>query len=215
MIIPFTIEEFLNVFRNYNVAVWPAQQILLALAVLAIVLTLKPKPLFDRLISVILALLWLWMGAVYHFYFFTRINKAAWAFGALFILQALLFLQTGAVKGRLRFRFGLNSEGVVGAALIIYALAIYPILSRLAGQSYPANPTFGLPCPTTIFALGMLLSAARQAPLHVFIIPLAWSLVGFWAALSLSMKEDLGLLGAGVLTALLLVLRKREPIPRG
>jgi hypothetical protein len=210
MVIPFTTEDFLNVFANYNVAVWPVQNVLFVLAVMAVVMAIRPSQFSARLASLILALLWLWMGVVYHFYFFTRINKAAWAFGTLFIVQALIFIHTGVVKDRLQFRFGLSRECVAGAALIFYALVGYPLLSNFFGHRYPANPTFGLPCPTTIFTLGLLLWAARKTP-YVLIIPLAWSLLGFWAALSLSMKEDVGLIVAAILTLLLLLARRRQP----
>ena len=41
---PFTTEQFLEVFKNYNWAVFPAQLVLYIIAAFAIYLTLKPKP---------------------------------------------------------------------------------------------------------------------------------------------------------------------------
>lgn len=75
MVIPFTIEQFHVVFRDYNTALWPAQLFLLALA---------------------------------------------------------------------------------GIALIADALVLYPVWSAYSGHSYPETATFGLPCPTTIFTIGVL-----------------------------------------------------------
>jgi hypothetical protein len=71
------------------------------------------------------------------------------------------------------------------------------------------TPTFGVPCPTTIFTFGMLLWTKREIPLYIAIIPLLWSLVGLSAALSFGMKEDSGLVVAGVSGFLLIVLRNR------
>lgn len=46
------------------------------------------------------------------------------------------------------------------------------------------------------------------------IVPLVWSVVGFFAALSLTITEDYGLLGAGLVATLLVVLRnKRVSLP--
>ena len=53
----------------------------------------------------------------------------------------------------------------------------------------------------------MLLWTSRRVPLYVFAIPLAWTFLGFWAAISLEMIEDLGLLVAGLIGSLLIVLR--------
>jgi hypothetical protein len=46
----------------------------------------------------------------------------------------------------------------------------------------------------------------------VLIIPFMWSLLGFSAALSLGVREDLGLLLAGVLSVALLLWRDRTTL---
>lgn len=43
MQLPFTVEQFFDVIRAYNMAVWPAQVVLLVLAVAAIVLVVFPR----------------------------------------------------------------------------------------------------------------------------------------------------------------------------
>ena len=102
MELPFTAERFFGVFAAYNTAVWPAQILLYALALLALVLPFS-KVARDGWIACILGFLWLWMGIVYHWLHFTHINKAAYAFGALFVLQGLLLLFAGA-RGLLLFK---------------------------------------------------------------------------------------------------------------
>lgn len=67
----------------------------------------------------------------------------------------------------------------------------------------PAMPTFGLPCPTTIYTLGLLLWAERPMPRWLLTVPLAWSVLGASAARQLGVWEDLGLVAAGVLAGLL------------
>jgi hypothetical protein len=92
----------------------------------------------------------------------------------------------------------------------LYSFVIYPILGYLFGHVYPKNPTFGLPCPTTIFTFGLLLWTDKIVPKYVLVIPSIWSLIGFVAALFLGIKEDYGLLIAGVLGSILILIRDRK-----
>ena len=208
--IPFTIDQFLSVFERYNDAVWPAQLFLYAIGVLAICLTFQRKVDFSRSISLILSMLWIWMGFVYHFWFFSTINRAALLFAAFFVLQGILFFMAGVYENNLTFQFRPDLFGVTGGIFLIYALVIYPALSYWLGHRYPAAPTFGLPCPTTIFTFGMLLWTNRRAPLYLLAIPFAWSLLGISAAISLGMIEDYGLLVAGLVGSSLIILRDSQ-----
>jgi hypothetical protein len=207
--IPFTVDQFLEVFERYNVAVWPAQLFLYALGILTIGLALQRRTDFRKTVSLILAMFWIWMGLVYHLWFFSDINGAALIFALFFALQGGLFLIAGVLRNNLRFRFRPNLFGSIGSAFLIYALIIYPALGFWFGHRYPVAPTFGLPCPTVIFTFGILLWTDRRVPLYLLVIPLAWSFLGFWAAVSLGMTEDYGLLGAGLFGSLSVILRDR------
>ena len=69
---------------------------------------------------------------------------------------------------------------------------------------------FGLvPCPTTIFTFGMLLLAGRPRRLLLW-LPLLWSAIGFFAAIKFGIREDIGLLLAGMVTAVI-ILRVKPP----
>jgi len=208
--IPFTVEQFLGVFERYNLAVWPAQLFLYAIAIIAVCLALRRKADFSRGISLILSAFWIWMGLVYHFWFFSTINSAALLFALFFVVQGVLFFIAGAWKQQLKFRFRPNLLGILGGAFLVYALVIYPALGYWLGHQLPAAPTFGLPCPTTIFTFGVLLWTDRRVSLYLLAIPLAWSFMGFWAAVSLGMIEDYGLLAAGLIGSLLILVRDRH-----
>lgn len=147
------------------------------------------------------------MGLVYHFWFFSAINRAALIFAAIFVVQGILFFVAGVWNSNLRFRFRLDLFGITGSVLLIYALVVYPVLGYWFGHRYPAAPTFGLPCPTTIFTFGMLLWTNRRVPLYLLPIPFAWSLIGMSAAISLGMIEDYGLMAAGLVGSSLIILR--------
>jgi hypothetical protein len=92
----------------------------------------------------------------YHVAFFSKINPMAYAFAAVSLAGAVLLFWHGVVRRSLEFRFIKHARSIVGLLLIIFALLLYPAWSHLAGTLYPAMPTFGLPCPTTIFTVGML-----------------------------------------------------------
>ena len=214
MHLPFTVEQFYAVFGSYNEAVWPAQWLLFALALAAVILLFVPRRWNARAISAILAGLWAWMAVAYHFAFFARINPLAYAFGVASLMGAWMFVWDGVILGRLRFALRRRATDWIGVALIVFALAIYPAWSMLAGHDYPLMPTFGLPCPTTIFTIGMLAFRTPPFPRGPLVIPVLWSLIGGTAAFQLDVRQDLGLVVAGIAGLVMLLQRKWQGVQR-
>jgi hypothetical protein len=207
MNLPFTPGQFLSVFEHYNLTVWPAQVLLNLLALAAIAITMRPFSSSSRVIAGILAFLWLWTGLAYHIAFFAAINPAARLFGTFNVLQGTILLAYGVLRANLTFRFRPDARAIVGALLILYALVIYPVLGHSFGHAYPRSPTFGLPCPTTIFTFGILLWTVGKVPEVILVIPFLWSLIGFSAALTMGIYEDIGLLVSGVFATALIMTR--------
>jgi len=216
MNIPFTVEQFFAVFKNYNEAIWPAQIVAYVLGVLALVLAFRKVEISDRAISGILAIFWIWMGVFYHILNFSVINPAAWVFGIVFILQGLLFLVAGTFPGKLSFRFTSGTLPIIGSMFMLYAMVIYPLLGLFFGHVYPAAPMFGVaPCPTTIFTIGILLWATNKVPVYLLLIPFLWSLIGMSAAVNLRVPQDYGLVIAVVSGTILLLIRNRAMMKTG
>lgn len=208
MKVPFTADEFFRVFESYNDAIWPLQVIFYALAIFA-VLSILRKGLYTNIIAFsFLAFFWIWTGMVYHVAFFSAINKAAYIFGGLFILQGLIFLYCGAYRQKIPLEFTRDGSGLLGSILILYALIGYPLLGRFLGHVYPAAPTFGVPCPTTIFTFGVLLFSKQRIPWYILLIPFMWSLVGLSAAINFSIPQDFGLTIAGLIATLTVMVLK-------
>lgn len=210
MQIPFTVEQFFTIFQHYNTSIWPMQVVLFLSAIIIIYSILKNIKYSNRIVALILALLWFWMGIVYHLLHFTVINKAAYLFGPAFIIQALLFFYLGVLRSNLSFRYQHNIYGIMGSIFVVYSLIIYPILAYIFGHHYPQMPTFGVPCPTVIFTFGILLWMNIKIPKYLLIVPFLWSIIGFSAAINFQIKEDLGLFIAGLLSLLLIILRERN-----
>lgn len=211
MNIPFTVEQFFNIFRTYNEAIWPAQVVAYLLGVITLALAIRQNKLSGQIISGILALFWIWMGVFYHIVYFSPINPIARIFGAFYIIQGLLFLLVGTLYGKLSFRFSYKPIPILGACFILYAMAVYSLLGMTFGHNYPSAPIFGVaPCPTTIFTFGILLWATTNVPVYMAIIPLLWSIVGMSAAISLKVPQDYGLVLAGVLGTALIIIQNRK-----
>jgi hypothetical protein len=212
MQLPFTVDEFFNIFRDYNEALWPFQFVLVGLALVAVFLVFKPGRRSGVVISAILAFFWGWIALAYHLAFFAGINPLAYLFAAVSLTGALTFLWQGVFRQRLEFAWEGGGRSFTGAVLVAFALVIYPLWSWAAGHGYPAMPTFGLPCPTTIFTIGLLAFAVRPNPRGPLVVPLLWCLVGAQAAFLLGVYQDLGLIFAGIAGVVLLV-RAKVPAP--
>jgi hypothetical protein len=123
------------------------------------------------------------------------------------MLQAFLLLK---VEFNLRKGF-LPS---LGGALAIYALAVYPLLATFLDRGWPLFQTLGLPAPTLMFTLGLLLWAGEEVPAYAVVIPLLLSLAGAAQGAALGSHEDLGLLVAAAGSLGLFGRKRHTPLER-
>ena len=213
MQLPFTQEQFFDLFVAYNETLWPAA-VVLWIASAVIVVRLSAHRPHDRWVSVLLAWHWLWSALAYHVAFFTYINPAAWLFALLFLGQAFFFLRMGVIQRRLSFAPWGNAWAPLAWVLLGYSLA-YPFINALAHLSLLRIPTFGLPCPTTIFTAGVLMLATPRS-WRLSVVPVIWSAIGGSAAFLLGVRADLALPLAGIALALFSIRRTTpEPLPAG
>ena len=212
MQLPFSREDFFDLLAAYNGALWPAAVALWVASVVAAVWILSSRRSHDRWISGLLAVHWAWSAIAYHVVFFTRINPAAWLFAAIFLLQAALFFWSGVIRGHLAFMPSRTMWTRIGAFLVVYAL-LYPAINAVENRSILSIPTFGLPCPTTIFTAGLLLLAMPHSRI-LAIVPIVWSLIGGSAAFLLGVSADYALPVAGVALAVFGLHKSRTSAPK-
>jgi hypothetical protein len=209
-VLPFTRDQFITVFAEYNAVVWPAQVVAYVLGMVMVAALLRPSPAGHRMVSLGLAVMWTWTGVAYHGLFFSRINPAALGFAALFVIQGALLAYLGVVRNRLVFGPSIGPASWLGWSLVIYAAVLYPAVGVLTGHGYPQMPMFGItPCPVTLFTFSMLLLTTAPVPRALLPIPLAWSLLGGSAAFLLGIAQDWPLLFSGI-SIVLLVIRDRQ-----
>jgi hypothetical protein len=209
---PFTPDQFFDLFVRYHQWFWPMPIVLVAIGAGLVAIALL-APRHSRIVTAGLAGLWLWMAVGYHLAFFSTLSPIAFLFAAGFLVEAALLAWHGLHTRRLHLAIPVDGASrLVGGALAAYSLIGYPLLAYLLGQRYPAVPTFGLPCPTTILTFALLLWCLRPLPLSVLAIPVAWAVVGTSAAVSLGVAEDYALPIAAVLAiAVLAWPRSRRP----
>ncbi len=190
---PFTEAQFFDVFRQYNVSTWPIP-LLIEVFGLALAGAVVARRIPVRTLWWSLAGLWAWMALAYHLKFFSTINPLANAFAVLFLIEAAAF----AAFARHGSPFGTPDVGGIRSwvsdLLFVYALVLYPLVGLALGQRYPSLPTFGLPCPTTIFTIAVLIRLDRLTPVALYMIPLIWSVIAMMAAISFGVGEDFLLL---------------------
>ena len=205
MSLPFTLEQFKLVFHRYNLAIWPAQMLALLIGVLVLLPILRGKQkLWPSQLG--LALMWLTVGFAYHYTYFRQINSLAAGFAGACIVQGLLLL---VARNAAKPQETLSTwKRVAGWAMVIYSMVVYPLIGLALGHAFPDNPTFGVtPCPTTMFTLGVLTICAGRLPRYLVVIPVIWSLIGTSAALNLGFWEDIALIPAAVVTAIIVTPR--------
>jgi hypothetical protein len=200
MTLPFTSDQFFEVFAAYNRALWPFALALWFCALAGALMLAAQRRSTDRIIPALLAVLWAWAALFYHAVFFTIINPAAWFFSLLFLVESALFVWSGVIHDRLRFSASGSIRHGMAWLLITYALA-YPLLVRAEGHAFPALPTFGVPCPTTILTIGFLFAAEPPIPAMLVVIPIVWGAIGGSAAMLLQVRTDL-MLGASAIALL-------------
>jgi hypothetical protein len=193
--LPFTHDQFFDVFSDYNQSLWPFVVLLWILTVTTLIALIRNRPSAQALITASLIIHWMWSAIAYHAVFFSRINPAAWLFSLLFLVQAGLLWRHAA---RLQFVHpqGWSVRYAFASMLVLYAL-IYPGLVWLDGHVFPRAPAFGVPCPTTILTIGLLIGAARPITLATAVIPIIWAFIGGSAAILLGVSADAMLLAAG------------------
>ncbi len=211
MVLPFTQEEFLSVFSEYNTAIDPmpiAGYFFAIVIVLAIQLRKKWAGTFT---GFTLGMMWIWNGAVYQIGYFSAINKAAYGFGTLMIVEGILLIRVAIRWDQINFQYSPNWKTISGYILIIYSMIVYSVIGTMLGHGYPQSPVFGVaPCPTTIFTFGILLLLRKPYAKFLLIIPVLWAAIGTVAALQLGIREDVLLIAGPVVFLIDYVLNRSK-----
>jgi len=202
----FSPQTYYRLFELYNLELWPLQIVALALGVTVLLLGQRGGEAAGRGIALILALCWLWLAWRFHWLHYANINPFARYLALAFVLQALLLLWLGAVRGRLT-PLPTGRLQRTGLGIVAFALLLFPLLGPLLGRSWTQAEVFGMaPDPTALVTLGVLLIAGVRPAWSLMPIPVAWCLISgttLWAmdAPEYALVPMLALLAVGLAAA--------------
>ncbi len=163
---------YYRLFELYNIDIWPAQSVALALGCILLALLWRPRAGQGRTIAAILALCWIWVAWAYHWRHFLTINWAATYFAYAYAVEALLLIVFGVLADDLAFEPGSLTHRI-GFTLVLFAVFAQPLIAPLVGRGFLQAEVFGVaPDPTAVATLGALLAGGRRALWRMGILPL-------------------------------------------
>ncbi|HNS21399.1 MAG TPA: DUF6064 family protein [Sedimentisphaerales bacterium] len=201
------LEQLLNEFARYNLAIWPMQVFAYALGIVALCLAMQQTHYSSRIVAGILSFLWLWIAIVPRWPDPARGFSVVDAYYVpLSALQGVMHL-ADVFRPRISFGSRRDTYSAAGILLIGYAMVGYPVIAHLLGRGYPQSPPFGLvPCPTMVFTIGLLLLADSRVSKRFLVAPFLWGIIGFFAPF-IGLWEDVGLFMAAVVGIPLIIIR--------
>lgn len=174
----FSPRTYYRLFELYNLDVWPLQLVTITIGIAILLLWRHRGATSGRSIAALLALSWLWVAWAYHWQRYASINWAASYYAAAFMLQAVLLVWLGILRGKF------NNQGVadwrkhLGLSVILISLFFYPLLAPVLGRSWLQAEVFGItPDPTALAMLGTLLLYRARPLWWLYPVPVIWCLV--------------------------------------
>ena len=202
----FSPRTYYRLVERYNLALWPAHLLTLALGVTIAVLLRRSTPARSRAIAAMLVALWAWVGWAFVATRYATINWAAVWLAWLFAVEALLLGWLGVATGRLRFAGEQDARSRFGAALFALAMGLYPLLAPALGRGWTQAELFGIaPDPTVLGTMGLLLmtEGSPRARWAALAPPVAWCLLSGATLLAMGSPEAWIVLAAGALALVL------------
>jgi uncharacterized membrane protein YwaF len=207
----FTPETYFRLFELYHRNWWPMQLACLAMAVVILLcLWLKPAR-SGRVIAILLATSWAWVGWAFLHLRFAPIHWGADWYAAAFFLQALLLLVYGVSRRRVEFEIGNSMRAGIGILVLLGALLVMPATAHLTGREWMQAELFAMtPDATALATLGLLLLAKSRAAVWLVVIPVAWCFITGATLSVLEAPEAMILPAAAFLTIALISMPIRQ-----
>ena len=172
----FSPRVYWRLFESHNAVLWPLHLVTLA-AGLAIILLIAQRPkIRARWISLILAILWIFVGWSFLWNRYSTINWAAAYIAPAFFVEGALLL-VACLRDALAFDRRRPADWI-GYLILGFALAGQPLLAPLQGRGWASSEVFGIaPDPTVMATLGVLLLARGRLLPWLLPIPVLWCLL--------------------------------------
>lgn len=199
-------ETWWNQIGTYNNAIFPMQIIIMIVAIiLTYFLFAKPGTKTNKLMKAYLSFTFAWNGIIF-FLIFGKELPGIFLGAPLFIIVAILFAwDIFGNKTQLRLP-NIKWQRYLMMFWILLAF-LYPLIGLAFGHYYPKTCIFGvMPCPTTVFALALLVAAIPKVDKKVYVLLLVWALPAFGKCLgALNLYEDCVLFWTGIYALIMLI----------
>jgi hypothetical protein len=203
----FTPETYFRLFELYHREWWPMQLACLAMAVVILVCLWMRPARGGRVIAILLAASWAWVGWAFLHLRFAPIHWVANWYAVAFFLQALQLFIYGVSQRGMEFETGNTVRAGIGVFFLLCALLAMPAAAHLTGREWMQAELFAMtPDATALATLGLLLLVKGRVAAWLVIIPLAWCLVTGATLWALEAPEALILPAGAILTIILMLM---------
>lgn len=203
------VEEFFDLFGSYNEMYLIVIILTFVFAIVALLMVFRKSTYSNRIISLTLAFLWLWIGIVFGILVFGPFPTVMagiempgiwYLFGSIFALHGFILLYFGVIKDTVSYTWKPSYRHYIGLFIILFGLVIYPFVGVLTGRVFPEYPLFGIaPCPVTLFTIGLLLWSDVKPALPLVVIPIFWGFMGIVPVLFYEVYADIVTILAGII----------------
>jgi hypothetical protein len=196
----FSPRAYYRLFERINGEFWPVV-IILAIGGMGFVLGRGPIARRCRFLFAGIGAVWALVAVVFLWQHYAAINWAATYFVWGFLLESVLLLWNGVVRGDRVVTPAQGPARYAGIGLLVLSIAVYPVLAGLGGRPWRQAEIFGLaPDPTVIGTLGLLLWVPPYRRWQLLPIPLVWCVISGATMLALRSPEVWVLALAGLTT---------------
>lgn len=196
----FSPRTYYRLIERHNEALWPAQVAAFGLGLVVLDLLRRPNARQGRIVSAILAILWVWVAWGFLWRRYATINWAAKYLVWLFAIEVALLVWIGVIREGPRIGWRRDAAGRLGGALLLLSLLLYPAFAPLLGRGWRQAELFGVaPDPTVLATLGLLLLADGPPRWGVLAVPVLWCVVSGATLLAMGSPEAWVLLAAALL----------------
>jgi len=174
----FTPETYFRLFELHHRNWWPMQLASLAMAVVILLCLWRKPARGGRLIAILLAASWAWVGWAFLHLHFAPIHWVANWYAVAFLLQALLLFGHAVSRHGVEFETGNWLRAGVGVFILLGALLALPLTADLTGRDWMQAELFAMtPDATALATLGLLLLAKGRSAVWLAVIPVTWCFV--------------------------------------
>ncbi|WP_431095900.1 DUF6064 family protein [Polaromonas aquatica] len=175
----FSPRTYWRLMELYNRDFWPLHVATLLAGIAALGLAASRNAVAQRVMVILLAATWLWVGWAFHWQRYATINWAAQYVALAFAAQAVLLLGLGLQRHREAVA---NANWRLAGWLLASAGVLYPLAAPLAGRPWAQAEVFGMaPEPTALLTLGVLMISHAPRQIRFLLlagIPVASLLLG-------------------------------------